>query len=97
MRYGTAGGSTTRLRVAQPGSNNVAFSVQVALSRGQLRYGTAGGSTTSPQGFGERPVSTFLDHCVQSGNFNDLARAEIVSAAHRGIVSNCFGNRGGRL
>ena len=38
-----------RLRVAQPGSNNVAFSAQVALSRGQLRYHTAGGSTTSPQ------------------------------------------------
>ena len=49
LRYHTAGGSTTRLRVAQPGSNNVAFSVQVALSRGQLRYHTAGGSTTSPQ------------------------------------------------
>ena len=49
LRYHTAGGSTTRLRVAQPGSNNVAFSVQVALSRGQLRYHTAGGSTTRPQ------------------------------------------------
>ena len=46
LRYHTAGGSTTRLRVAQPGSNNVAFSVRVALSRGQLRYHTAGGSTT---------------------------------------------------
>ena len=80
----TAGGSTTRLRVAQPGSNNVAFSVQVALSRGQLRYGTAGGSTTSPQ------ISV-----SEVGKIGKLkATEEASSAKPRGTVSNCLGYRG---
>ena len=84
LRYGTAGGSTTRLRVAQPGSNNVAFSVQVALSRGQLRYGTAGGSTTSPQ------ISV-----SEVGKIGKLkATEEASSAKPRGTVSNCLGYRG---
>ena len=84
LRYSTAGGSTTRLRVAQPGSNNVAFSVQVALSRGQLRYGTAGGSTTSPQ------ISV-----SEVGKIEKLkATEEASSAKPRGTVSNCLGYRG---
>ena len=84
LRYSTAGGSTTRLWVAQPGSNNVAFSVQVALSRGQLRYGTAGGSTTSPQ------ISV-----SEVGKIGKLkATEEASSAKPRGTVSNCLGYRG---
>ena len=84
LRYSTAGGSTTRLRVAQPGSNNVAFSVQVALSRGQLRYGTASGSTTSPQ------ISV-----SEVGKIGKLkATKEASSAKPRGTVSNCLGYRG---
>ena len=76
--------AVAQLRVAQPGSNNVAFSVQVALSRGQLRYGTAGGSTTSPQ------ISV-----SEVGKIGKLkATEEASSAKPRGTVSNCLGYRG---